>query len=349
MSKKKLDELGVSAFCESMAMMLQAGIQIDEAIDLLQSEHGSGTGVLEKGLAVMKKELDGSSGLADAMRKSGVFPDYAIQMIESGEDYGRLEDILFRLSDYYADQKTIADKLRGALTYPAAMLVLIIAVLTVMLAMVLPAFTDVYESLTGSLAASSYRYVYWAYAICWIALGVMLLLSAALLIGFAMWKTGKRGKVEALLRKNKLCASILESMGMFRFTAALGTFLASGDMQDDAMEKSVPMTDCAPVEERLRRCMKRMKEEGRSIAQTAYDEDLFEPVYGRMLLAGERSGNLERVLRRLSMLLQQKCNMLVDRLVGIVDPALSGILMATIGLSLLSVMLPLIGMMNSVG
>ena len=306
------------------------------------------TGILEKGLAVMKEQLDSGSGLTAAMKKTEIFPDYALQMIEAGESSGRLEEILFRLSDYYADQKTISEKLRNAVTYPAAMLALIIAVLAVMLVMILPAFTDVYETLTGSLAASSYRYVYWAYAVCWIALAVMILLAAAMLVGFVMWKNGQRDKVEALLRKNKLCASILESMGMYRFTSALTTFLASGDLQDNAMSKSIPMTYYRPLEERLNSCLKLM-DEGYSIAQAAYDEELFEPVYGRMLLAGERSGNMENVLGRLRGLLEEKCKALVDRLVGIVDPLLSGILMSTVGLSLLSVMLPLIGMMNSIG
>ena len=71
--------------------------------------------------------------------------------------------------------------------------------LAVMLILVLPAFTDVYESLTGSLAASSYRYVYWAYAFCWIALAVMVLLSAALLMGLFLWRSGKRETVEKVL------------------------------------------------------------------------------------------------------------------------------------------------------
>lgn len=348
MSKKKLDQLGVSAFCESMAMMVQAGIQTDEAISLLQSGENTTGGVLEQGLAVMKDSIEGGSGLSEAMRESGVFPEYAIEMTAVGESSGRLEDILFRLSRYYADQKTIAEKLRGAVTYPAAMLVLMIAVLAVMLTMVLPAFRGVYDSLTGSLAASSYRYVNWAYAFCWIALALMLALAAALLIGLAMWNGGKREKIEKLLGNNRLCASILESMGMFRFTSALSTFLASGELQDDAMSKSIPMVKCPPVEEKLNRCLVRM-EEGHSIAQSAYDEALFEPVYGRMLLAGERSGNMETVLGRLTGLLEEKCGALVDRLVGVVDPLLSGVLMFTVGLSLISVMLPLIGMMNSVG
>ncbi len=90
-------------------------------------------------------------------------------------------------------------------------------------------------------------------------------------------------------------------------------------------------------------------DQGHGIAQAAVDVRLFEPVYGRMLLAGERSGSLESVLRKLTGLLADHCTNLVDRLVGIVDPVLSGILMLAVGLSLLSVMLPLIGMMNSMG
>ena len=98
MRKKKLDELGVSALCESMAMMVQSGIQTDEAISLLQSEHGSKAGVLEQGLAVMKEQVDRGAGLAAAMKESGIFPDYALEMIEAGERAGRLEDVLVRLS-----------------------------------------------------------------------------------------------------------------------------------------------------------------------------------------------------------------------------------------------------------
>ena len=347
MSGKKLDDLGVSAFCESMAMMIQAGIQTDEAITLLQSDRTHGSGVLEEALGVMKQQVDQGFGLAAAMKESGIFPDYALRMVQAGESSGRLEDILFRLARYYADQKTISEKLRNAVTYPAAMLVLIIAVLSVMLVMVLPAFTDVYDNLTGSLAASSYSYVRLAYVFCWFALVLMLVLAAGLVAGLLLWRSGKRKKVEAILRKNELCASILENMGMFRFTSALGTFLASGEMQDEAVLNSLPMTDCEPVEEKLKRCVIRM-EQGHSIAQAAYDEDLFEPVYGRMLLAGERSGNMEHVLARLTGLLEENCGSLVERLVGIVDPLLSGVLMFTVGLSLLSVMLPLIGMMNAI-
>ena len=348
MSKaKKLDNLGVSAFCESMGMMARAGIQTDEAISLLgQSDQTDG--VLGHALTQMNGMIEQGESLGTAMEHTGIFPEYALQMVRAGESAGRLEDILFRLSDYYRDQKTISEKLRAAITYPAAMIVMIIAVLIIMLAMVLPAFSDVYNNLTGSLAASTYSYIHWAYGLCWAALAVMIVIVLGLLIGRSMWNGNGKQTVQNFLRKFPKCRSIFESMAMFRFTAALETFLASGAMQDNAVLDSIEMTDYKPVEEKLRKCVTHM-EEGHSFAQAAYDEQLFEPVYGRMLLAGERSGSAEDVLRRLTQLLEENCAHEVDRLTGIVEPLLSGVLMVTVGISLLSVMLPLIGMMNSIG
>lgn len=347
MSKKKLDNLGISAFCESMAMMIQSGIQTDEAADLLLQEKKD-SGILNQGLRVIRDEMEEGSALGAAMRKTGIFPEYALQMIDAAEMTGNLENILFKLSRYYAEQQTISEKLHNAVIYPASMLLLIIAVLSVMLAKVLPAFADVYTNLSGSLTTSAYRYIELANIFCWIVLVILILIAAALFGGLLLWNSGKRKLVEKILRHIPSCRRILDTMGMFRFTSALGTFLASGEMQDIAVLESMKMTDCKPVEEKLKRCVRRM-EEGHSIAQAAYDEELFEPIYGRMLLAGERSGNLEGVLQHLTELLEENCSDLTDRLINFVDPMLSGVLMLTVGAALLSVMLPLIGIMNAVG
>ena len=348
MSKvKQLDSLGVSAFCESMGMMARAGIQTDEAIALL-GQNRQTDGVLGTALEGMAAAVQEGQSLHQAMEASGIFPAYALEMVRAGESAGRLEETLMRLSDYYRDQKTIREKLKAAITYPAAMLVMIIVILAVMLAAVLPAFTEVYDSMTGSMTASGYSYIRWAYGVCWVALIVMVILALVLLIGRAFWNGGNRAGVEKLLRKIPICNDILRSMGLFRFTSALETFLASGEMQDTAVAESIRMTDCQPLEEQLQACLVRM-EDGHSFAQAAYDEELLEPVYGRMLLAGERSGSMENVLSRLTKLLEEHAGSQVDRLVGTIDPLLSGVLMVTVGLALLSVMLPLIGIMNGIG
>ena len=90
-------------------------------------------------------------------------------------------------------------------------------------------------------------------------------------------------------------------------------------------------------------------EEGVGFAHAANDVELYEPIYGRMLIPGERSGNTDDVLRRLIELLAKDCSNQTERLVSTIEPLLSGILMITIAIALLSVMLPLIGIMNSIG
>ncbi len=347
MKKKELDQLGVSAFCESMGMMVRSGIQTDEAITLLrQGEHQ--TGPLGEALDQMASMVGEGRTLKEAAETTGIFPEYALKMIEAGESTGRLEDVLFQLSDYYRDQKTIADRIRGAVIYPASMIAMIIVVLAVLLVMVLPTFTSVYERLTGSLSVSSYRYINMSYAFCRIALAVMVILAIAMTAGLLLWNSGKRKQVEEFLWKFPASASILEKMAMFRFTSALEMYLASGEMQDNAVLDSIAMTDSPRVEEKLKRCAARM-EEGLGFAQAAYDEELYEPIYGRMLLPGERSGHMESVLKRLTSLLKESCMGQVDQVVNTVEPLLSGILMVTIAMTLLSVMLPLIGMMGSIG
>ena len=225
MRRKKLDSLGVSAFCESMAMMVQSGIQMDEAVALLRQDSGR-EGPLEQGLEVMLTWTKEGKGLSAAMEAAGIFPEYAIRMTVAGESTGQLEDVLFELARYYSEQKAMADKLRRAIVYPVAMLVIIIAVLAVMLSMVLPAFLGVYDNLVGSLTDSSYGYVNWAYGICWVALALMLVLVFVLAAGFLMWNSKKRCVLENILEKVPVSASILECLGMFRFTAALSVFLA---------------------------------------------------------------------------------------------------------------------------
>mgnify|MGYP006876768343 CR=1 FL=1 len=102
------------------------------------------------------------------------------------------------------------------------------------------------------------------------AVCAMLLLAVGLAAGFALWSSKKRSLMERILGKVPVCAAILESLGMFRFTAALSTFLASGEMQDIAVAESVKMTSCRKVEEKVNRCVGRMSQ-GHGIAQAAYE------------------------------------------------------------------------------
>lgn len=345
MKNSKISALGISAFCESMTMMLRAGIQTDEAISLLVEDSENG-GVLAAALRKTDEAMEAGQSLSAAMTEAA-FPEYLTQMITLGEQNGQLEEVFSHLADYYAQQHTVAQRLKGLVRYPTAMLIIIVAVLMVMLTKVLPVFSDVYTSMTGGIGNA--HYIRLAYTLCHVALGVMLALAVISILCQLLWKTagGKRWE-KRILEKFSGTAGVMECMGLHRFFVSLQVLLSAGASQDEAVEESIKVADCGTVEQKLRECLAYM-ENGEGIAQAAYQVRLLEPVYGRMLLAGARSGNLDRVVDRLSGLLQETMLQKVEKLVSILDPVLSGTMMVTVGFTLLSVMLPLIGMMNSIG
>ena len=133
-----------------------------------------------------------------------------------------------------------------------------------------------------------------------------------------------------------------------QFTPALATFTASGMDTDTAMERASDMVRHRALRAQLESCRRQMLE-GRSLAQAVYDNRVFEPLYARMLMSGARSGNLDQVLARLAQVFSEDANMRMGRIIDSVEPVLAGFLTVSVGITLLAVMLPLIGILTSIG
>ena len=228
-NKGKLSLLGISAFCESMAGMLSAGIDLSEAVSLLKQK-GKNSGTLNEGIEVMRSSIEEGSTFSEAMKKSGLFPDYVLDMAEAGETTGKSEDVFRRLSDYYARQHNLSEKIRATIVYPLAMIILIIIVLYLMLKMVLPAFSNVYETLTGSLSESSFAYIDYAFLFCRIALIVMIVLVGAVVVLYFLYNGSMKKQIQKLLSAVPGFRLIMENLALYRFTSAYEVYLSSGSM-----------------------------------------------------------------------------------------------------------------------
>ena len=117
---------------------------------------------------------------------------------------------------------------------------------------------------------------------------------------------------------------------------------------DTAMERASDMVRHRALRAQLESCRRQMLE-GRSLAQAIYDNRVFEPLYARMLMSGARSGNLDQVLARLAQVFSEDANMRMGRIIDSVEPVLAGFLTVSVGITLLAVMLPLIGILTSIG
>lgn len=350
MATKMLESSAVSAFCESTAVMHSAGIQMDEAVYLLgeNMEDAAFKGACDSVYA----GLISGKPLAQAMNDSGSFPGHVVDMVSAGEHSGRLENVLWSLAKYYSEEDRLYAKVKSAIAYPAALLCIMSVILLFTVAVILPVFVSVYEGLTGNLTSGSFAYVNASIVIGWIALGVTLACTALVLVGMLAARSHKgREALVRLLERLPVTRNPLRQMAVGRFTAALATFVAAGVDTDTAMQKTLQMIDHAGLKSQLEKVQAQMVDPtlGKSLAQAIFDNDVFEPIYARMLIVGTRSGSLETVLSSLSDTFFDDSTAHLDRLIDSVEPTLAAFLTVSVGATLIAVMLPLIGIMGSIG
>lgn len=349
MANKQLESLAISVFCENMAMMLGAGIGAEEAAGLLGEDSTQGS-FYDAAKSVQKFLLLQGGTLSEAVAQSGYFPAYVSDMIRVGESAGRIEQTLRSLAGYYASRSRLETKLKSAVLYPLVLLVLMAAILGVLLAKVLPVFAGVYTSLAGDLTSSSYGYIRVAYGIGWLALAVTVLVALVLIAATVASRTSKGlDTLKRMAEHLPVLSGIAQQLSLANFTEVLMIYVASGVDVDSAMEAAGKMVDNETVAQKVDACRRQMKEKGVGLATAVYEQKLFEPLYGRMLVSGARSGSLEPVLERLTDLFSQDARMRIDRAVDRVEPFMSAFLTVTVGIALISTMLPLIGILGSIG
>lgn len=340
----------VAAFCQGLATMLAAGIQLDEGLGLL-GESAQGTP-----LAAVCQELYGrvSAGepLSAAMAAGGRFPGRALEALAAGERAGRTERTLRSLAGYYAEEARVMSKLRTAIGYPAALLCVMSVVLAFTVAVILPVFIGVYEDMAGTLTAGSGLAVSASLVVGWVALAVVALVTTAALVG-VIASRGVRGQaaIVRLMGRLPFTRGAMRQLALSRFLATLSTCLSAGSDVDAAMGEAIRATDSPELRERLEPALASMTDvdRGLGLAQAVAESGVLEPAQARMLSIGSRVGSTEAVLERLSEACFDEAVERVDHVIDAVEPVLAAFLTVAVGATLVSVMLPLIGMMGAVG
>lgn len=344
---KKLNSLGVSVFCENLAMMLAAGIPTENAMELLAEDTQSGL-FCETAKAVLEQMIQGQP-LGEAIEKADCFPDYAVHMIQAGELSGRTEGVLRNLATYYTTQSQLENKLKSAVIYPAVFLFIMAIIMFLMVVKILPVFTGVYTNLAGDLTVSSYSYVNEAYVVGYIVLGITILFVLLLLLA-AVASRSKKGMdvLWHIFESLPFTANTAYALALSQFMSALSTFTASGVDSDRALREASAMVSNRKMLQKLEKCKIEM-EGGQSLAQAFQKEKLFDSLYTRLLMSGARSGNLEQATARLAELFAEDTDYRLNKMIDIIEPALALFLTISVGLTLITVMLPLIGILGAIG
>ena len=344
MAEKQLESSAVSAFCTSVATMLAAGVQTDEAVHMLSEnrEQSPFKRVCDTVYAKLAEGMD----LAESMEATGAFPAYAVEMVRVGERSGRTERVLRSLGRYYESERRSFAKLQSSVGYPAALLCIMSIILLFTVIVILPIF-----DMSGSLTSGSFSMVGASMIIGYVALAIVLVATVcAVIISVLTHSESGRARVTSLMRKFPATSQAMYQLALSRFTNALAAFVASGVQEEQALRQAMATVDHPELAAKLDKTLASMidLDNPRSLGQAIVENEVFEPAYGRMLLMGTRSGSSDEVLAHLSDIFFEDANAQIDSAVDSVEPSLAAFLTVAVGATLIAVMLPLIGIMGSI-
>lgn len=344
---KKLNNNELVFFCSQLAMILRSGISSIEGIAIIKEDlpQEEGREILDH----LYQELEMTGILHEAMRKVEVFPEYVCNMTEIGEQSGRLDEVMEGLADYYEREEDLSQSMKSALGYPALMLGTMAVVVLILVMKVMPIFQQVFEQLGGGLSGISKgimdvgifmsRYSIW--------LAVLLVLAAAGGI-YVMVSEKGRNWLGRWMEQTRFFGNITEKMACARAAQAMNLCMRSGLDLDQSLEMTGRLVEHGKVQKKVEICRNRMME-GASFDEAMEESRLFTGVHGKMLSIGIRTGSADQVMGKIADQYGQEVDEKLQRTVSMIEPVLVAVLAVAVGVILLSVMLPLMGIMSNLG
>ncbi len=346
MRERKLTKLETASLCRELALLLHAGVGPGDGLALL-AEEGGGLAELLSGMAA---RADDGTPLSAAMEAAEAFPTYVTGLVKVGERTGRTEEALTALADYYEDRERMERQLRGALTYPAVLLLLMLAVIVVLLAKVLPVFNEVYASLGGRLTGVAGGLLGLGRVLddaLPVLCGVMAL-AAVFLAAFSL-SGGFRDRILTFWRKHRGDRGVSRQMNDARFAQALAMGLGSGLSAEEAVRLAAELLEDVPrAADRCRACLARVEQNG-DLAAALRETEMLPAAACRLLALGVRGGTGDAAMGEIARRLSEEAENALARKAGRVEPALVLGTSLLVGAILLSVMLPLTHIMTAIG
>lgn len=335
----------ISTLCLSLAHLFHAGISGADALFLLYEDEE--TPACKQILRNMARHADEGHSLAACFQAAGVFPHYLCTLLSVGEGVGKTEQTLTRLGTYYQSMARLQRQLRSALLYPAVLLGVLMSVLVVLLVWVLPVFDGVYAQLGGGLTGIAG----WLLAL-GKAIGALLpWICAILVVTFCLFAIPplRKGLLQ-FCKKHWGDKGVWAAVNTARFIQALSLGITSGMTATEAaaMASSMATTDVPAFQARCRTCQEGL-EQNMTLTAALRQAELLPPAEARLLDAGTRSGQGEQALENIADRLTEHSEDRISGLAEKIEPTVVIFACLLIGLVLLSVMLPLMNIMNTIG
>lgn len=334
--KRKFSNIELSFFCNQLAMILTSGISSMEGLSMMTDE--SENEEEKQILKIILSHLENGCNLHEALKETELFPSYLLQMVKIGEETGKLDDVFSSLAQHYHREDSIKNSIRHALTYPLIMTVMIILVILVLLIKVMPIFNQVFIQLGSEMTG---------FAGLLVSLGenlskyVVIVISGILLLAILFFYLGKQ-----FVYRIPVIKRIYEKVAACRFASGMALALSSGLNPDLSMDLVCELNEDAVFAEKLDACRAYMAE-GEDLSKALLCAGIFTGLYARMASIGSKSGTMDQVMAQIAESYQEEVDTRINQMLAVIEPTLVVLLSLIVGVILLSVMFPLIGIMSN--
>ena len=334
----------IAIFSRQLATMLTAGIPLVQSFEIVGNGHENPG--MQKLILAVKADVEGGSSLAEALAKHPLyFDDLFVNLVESGEQAGALETLLDKIATYKEKTEAIKKKIRKALTYPAAVLVVAMVVTLILLIFVIPAFEDLFQGFGADLPAFTRMVIELSEFVRdkgW----YLAFLAAGAVSGFLYMKKRSRAMrhgIDRMALKVPIIGPILQKAAIARYARTLSTMFAAGVPLVEALESVAGATGNIVYEE----AVLQMKDEvatGQRLQQAMENTDLFPNMVIQMIAVGEESGSLDEMSAKVADFYEEDVDNAVDNLSSLLEPMIMAILGVLVGGLVIAMYLPIFKM-----
>lgn len=344
---KPLNNEEIASYCGQMGMLLNAGIAPRDGISILIRDAEDNEAVWI--LTTIQQQLDIGNKLHEAMQETQCFPHYVIEMTAIGEESGTLDEVMNSLAAYYEREENIADNIKSAVTYPFIMIFMMLLVITVLLTKVLPIFDQVFNQLGTEMSGLSESLMKLGDNISKGSVGILIFLAVLLLL-IIWFRNSKRGRkaLFSILAHLPLTRDFYDQVAAGRFASAMALSFASGMDTYTGLEMAQNLVENKKLEAKIDKLIQLLRSQN-TFAEALGKVEIFTALYTRMISVGFKSGNLDSVLFKIADNYEAETDRKLHHMLSIIEPTLVIILSLIVGFILLSVILPLMGIMASIG
>ncbi|MCE2985361.1 MAG: type II secretion system F family protein [Burkholderiales bacterium] len=343
-SGKKVKDKDITIFTRQLATMMKAGVPLLQAFDI--SAKGNSNPSMSKLLQDIRVDVETGSSLSAAFRKHPLhFDALFCNLVAAGEQAGILEDLLDRLAIYKEKTLALKSKIKSAMFYPVAVIIVAVVIVSIIMVFVIPAFKDVFSSFGADLPAptlivmgiSDFMRSYW-----YILFGAI---GGIIYFFIQAWRRSPeiQKSIDRGLLKVPVFGEIIRKATIARWTRTLGTMFAAGVPLVEALDSVGGASGNAVYTEATKRIQSQVST-GTSLTVAMQEAGVFPPLVTQLVSIGEESGSLEKMLSKVADFFEAEVDDAVAAMSSLIEPILIVFLGVIIGGIVIAMYLPIFKM-----